>query len=136
MLASFAMRWRICNGLVLRQTVNAHVKEAAHLQTQNGEQDYQRYFHGCLLWTYYRLEVNTWLVLLPGVASLILWAPFPLSLRGGEATEAISLESKWLPVLDRLPAQKRIGHSIDDIPDIGRVAHASIGDCGYVPACT
>jgi hypothetical protein len=36
-LTSFAMRWRKCNGLVLRQTINAHVKEAAHLQTQNGE---------------------------------------------------------------------------------------------------
>jgi len=53
------MRWRICNGLVPGQAVDAYIKEAAHYQTQDGEQDYKEYFHGCLLWTYYMSEVNT-----------------------------------------------------------------------------
>ena len=48
------------DGLVLGQAVDAHVKEAAYCQTQNGEDDYQEYFHGCLLWTYHRPEVNRW----------------------------------------------------------------------------
>jgi hypothetical protein len=52
------MRWRICNGLVLGQAVDAYIKKATHCQTQKGEYDYQSYFHGCLLWTYHRLEVN------------------------------------------------------------------------------
>jgi hypothetical protein len=74
------MRWRKYNGLVLRQTVNAHVKEAAHLQTQNGEENYQSYFHGCLLWTYYVPEVNSSLVLLPGAARADIVGTFISSL--------------------------------------------------------
>jgi len=35
-----------------------------------------------------------------------------------------------------LPAQERIGLSGKDIPDVGRVARARIGDRGYVPACS
>jgi len=50
-------RWKN-NGLVLGQTVNADIKETTYRQTQNGEYDYQKYFHGCLLWTYYVPEVN------------------------------------------------------------------------------
>jgi hypothetical protein len=75
MLANFAMRWRIYNGLIPGQTVNAHIKEAAHCQTQKGEEEYQKHFHGCLLWTYYRPEVNTWWVLLPRVASSVIASP-------------------------------------------------------------
>jgi hypothetical protein len=51
-------RWKY-DGFILGQTVNAHIKEAAYYQTQNGEQEYQKYFHGYLLWTYYGPEVNT-----------------------------------------------------------------------------
>jgi hypothetical protein len=50
---------RIYNGLIPGQTVDAHVKEAANRQTQNGEQEYQKYFHGYVLWTYYVPEVNS-----------------------------------------------------------------------------
>jgi hypothetical protein len=66
-LASFAVgRWKY-NGLVLGQTVDAHIEEAAHGQTQKGEYDYEKYCHGCLLWTYGSPEVNSSLVLLPRV---------------------------------------------------------------------
>jgi hypothetical protein len=58
MLASFAVRRWKYDRLVLRQTVDANIEEAAHCQTQDGEYDYQDYFHGCLLWTYYVPEVN------------------------------------------------------------------------------
>jgi len=80
-LAGFAMRWRICNGLILRQAVDAYIQEAAYYQTQEGEQEYQEYFHGCLLWTYYVSEVNSSLVLLPGVARADIVGTFLLSLR-------------------------------------------------------
>jgi hypothetical protein len=67
------MRRRIFyNGLIPGQTVDAHIKEAAYRQTQKGEYEYQKYFHGCLLWTYHRQEVNTWWTLLPGVASSVI----------------------------------------------------------------
>jgi len=39
-LAGFAVRWWKYNGLVPRQTVDTHIKEAAHCQTDDGEQDY------------------------------------------------------------------------------------------------
>jgi hypothetical protein len=51
------MRRRIFyNGLIPGQTVNAHIEEAAYRQTQKGEYEYQKYFHGCLLWTYHGLK--------------------------------------------------------------------------------
>jgi hypothetical protein len=50
------MRWRKYNGLVLGQAIDAYIQEAAHLQAQNGEENYQDYFHGCLLWTYHGLK--------------------------------------------------------------------------------
>jgi hypothetical protein len=53
------MRRRICDGLILREAVDAYIQEAAYDQTQDGEQEYEEYFHGCLLWTYYVSEVNT-----------------------------------------------------------------------------
>ena len=81
MLTSFAMGRRKYNGLIPGQTVNAHIEEAAYRQTQNGEYDYQEYFHGCLLWTYHRSEVNSSLVLLPGIASSVIASP-DLSGRG------------------------------------------------------
>ena len=68
------MGWRICNGLVLREAVDAHIQEAAYYQTQDGEQEYIQYFHGCLLWTYYVPEVNSSLVLLPGAATSVIVA--------------------------------------------------------------
>jgi hypothetical protein len=40
------------------------------------------------------------------------------------------------PILDGLPAQERVGHVIDDIPDIGGLACAGIGNCGYGPRCS
>lgn len=81
------MRWRIYNGLILGQTVNAHVKEAAHCQTQKGEYESPKYFHGCLLWTYHRSEVNTWWVLLPGVASTVIVGHFSLVIARGGTTK-------------------------------------------------
>jgi len=33
-----------------------------------------------------------------------------------------------------LPAQEGIGHSIDDIPDVGKVSLVQ-RDCGYIPGC-
>jgi len=60
-------RWKY-NRLVQGQTVNADIEEAAYCQTQNGEYDYQKYFHGCLLWTYHDAEVNTRRALLPRAA--------------------------------------------------------------------
>jgi hypothetical protein len=58
-LASFAMGWWEYNGLVPGQTVDAHIEEAAYRQTQDGEDDYQKDFHGRLLWTYRKPEVNS-----------------------------------------------------------------------------
>ena len=49
---------RIRDGLILREAVDANVEEAAYYQTQDGEQEYVQYFHGCLLWTYYVAEVS------------------------------------------------------------------------------
>ena len=37
-------------------------------------------------------------------------------------------------ILDRLPAQEWIGHSIYDIPDVGGVSLIQ-SDCDYFPAC-
>ncbi len=36
----------------------------------------------------------------------------------------------------RLPAQKRIGHIVNYIPDVGRVAAIRTGDFDYVPHCS
>ena len=33
----------------------------------------------------------------------------------------------------RLPAQEGISCIVDDIPDVGGITHARIGDCDYVP---
>ena len=33
----------------------------------------------------------------------------------------------------RLPAQEGISCIVDDIPDVGRITRARIGDCDYVP---
>jgi hypothetical protein len=79
------MRWWKCNGLVPGQTVNAHIEEAAHCQTQNGEDDYQDYFHGCLLWTHHRPEVNTWRALPLDVASSVIVAHFSLVIARAKA---------------------------------------------------
>jgi hypothetical protein len=66
------MGWWIRNGLVLRQAVNTHIEEAAYFETQDGEDDYQKYFHGRLLWTHHSLK------------SIVRWycrpAQLPLSL--------------------------------------------------------
>jgi hypothetical protein len=67
-------RWKY-NGLILGQTVNAHIEEAAHCQAQNGKYDYQKYFHGCLLWTYHGLKSIVAPMkseLLPGVVSFVI----------------------------------------------------------------
>jgi len=93
-LTGLAMRWRICNGLTPRQAVDADIQEAAHYQAQNGEEEYPEYFHGRLLWTYYRLEVNRQQVLLPGVARADIGGTFvsllgvPLSVIGRPAKPA------------------------------------------------
>jgi len=50
-------------------------------------------------------------------------------------SQVIPINKRRRISLHRLPTQKRIGHSIDDIPDMGRVARAEIGDCHYLPAC-
>lgn len=71
MLTGFAMRRWKYNRLIPGQTVDAHIEEAAHGQTKKDEDDYQKNFHGCLLWTYHGPEVNMSLVLLPGVASCV-----------------------------------------------------------------
>jgi len=42
------------------------------------------------------------------------------------------LPRKWPYKELRLPAQEGIGHSIDDIPDVGGVSRA-VSDCDYVP---
>ena len=75
------MGWRVRDGLVLRKAVDANVQEAAHHQTHDGEQKYEQYFHGCLLWTYHRPEVNSSLVLLPDVTSAGIVGTFLSSLR-------------------------------------------------------
>jgi hypothetical protein len=67
------MRWRICNGLVPREAIDAYIQKAAHQQTEDGEQNRQAYFHGCLLWTYDRSEVNSSFV--PLLASLVQSSP-------------------------------------------------------------
>jgi hypothetical protein len=121
-------RWKY-NGLIPGQAVNAHIKEAAYRQTQKGEDNYQKYFHGCLLWTYHRPEVNSSLVLLPGMLLLSLRDPI-------YRDEAIWVENRIAPILDRLPAQEGVGHSIDDIPDIGGVTCARTAHCDYVPRCS
>jgi hypothetical protein len=46
--------------------------------------------------------------------------------------EAISLGKRVAPILNGLPAQERVGYSIDDIPDVGRVGLVQ-SDCGYIP---
>ena len=89
MLTGLAMRRRICNGLILREAVDAHIEEAAYQQTHDGEQEYQEYFHGCLLWTYHRPEVNRQPVLVPGAAAFVIGGTFLLSLRGAKS-KAIS----------------------------------------------
>ena len=93
------MGWRVRDRLVLRKTVDAHIQEAAHHQTQDGEQEYEQYFHGCLLWTYHRSEVNSSLVLLRDVASAGIVGTFPLSLRVPiYRDEAISLWGRADPL--------------------------------------
>jgi hypothetical protein len=53
------MGWRICNGFILRQAVDAYIQEAAYDQTEDGEEKYQEYLHGCLLWMYCVPQVNS-----------------------------------------------------------------------------
>jgi len=74
--------------------------------------------------------------LLPGVAYSVIVGTFLLSLRVPiYRDEAILVENRIAPILNRLPTQEGIGHVVNDIPDVGSVAHAGIGDCDYVPAC-
>jgi len=35
-----------------------------------------------------------------------------------------------------LPAQEGVGLPVNDIPGVGSIARARIGDCDYIPACT
>jgi len=58
----------------------------------------------------------------------------PLSLRVPiYRDEAISVENRIAPILDRLPVQEGIGLFVNDIPGVERVALARIGDRDYVP---
>jgi hypothetical protein len=68
------------DGLVLRQTVDAYIKKTAYRQTQKGEDGYQEYIHGCLLWTYWRPKSIPALMqsqVLPGVVSSVEASPSP-----------------------------------------------------------
>ena len=49
-----------------------------------------------------------------------------------KSVEAISL-GKRAALFLRLPAQEGIGLVVNDIPDVGRVVRARIGDCDYIP---
>jgi hypothetical protein len=112
------MRWRICNGLVPREAIDAYIQKAAYQQTEDGEQNRQAYFHGCLLWTYDRSEVNSSFVPLLGAGRDYGVGIFLSSLRVPiHRDEAISLWKKDCALLSTLPAQEGIGHPIDDIPD-------------------
>ena len=130
----------------MREAVDAYIQEAAHHQTDDGEQNYQAYVHGCLLWTYDRSEVNSSFVPLAGITCTIIPSSLPSAVAKGKALKqahcekeagsaslthlslrvpacrdvAISLWSNS-PVLDGLPAQEGIGHSINDVPDVDRV---------------
>lgn len=125
MLTGFAVRWWKHNGLAAGQTINTHVEEAAHCETDDGEQHYQGYFHGRLLWTYDGPEVNRYI----GWAWLVLSLRVPIY-----RDEAISLDNRIGLISSGLPAQEGIGHVVNDIPDVGWVARSRIDDWDYVPA--
>ena len=73
---------------------------------------------------------------MPGAASFVIGGTFILSRRVPiYRDEAIWVENRIALILNRLPAQEWIGHVINDIPDVGRVARARIRDRSYVPAC-
>ena len=108
------MRWWKYNGLVPGQTVDAHVEETAHCQTQNGKYEYSKYFHGCLLWMYYGLKSIA--IRYYFQARLLLSLQVPIY-----RDVAIWMENRTAPFL-RLPVQERVGHVVNDIPDIGGVS--------------
>jgi len=52
-----------------------------------------------------------------------------------ESAQAISQVKRAASFL-RLPAQEQIGHVVNNIPDVGRVAAVRIGDFDYIPLCS
>jgi hypothetical protein len=58
----------------------------------------------------------------------------PLRRPGGLSGGCLGGEKSTLYL--RLPAQEGISCIVDDIPDVGGITQARIGDCGYVPCGT
>jgi hypothetical protein len=61
-VASLAMRRRIQDGLPPRQTVNAHIEEAAHCQSQQEKARGIENIHSCSLWLLDEWVVNAFMV--------------------------------------------------------------------------
>jgi hypothetical protein len=58
MVADLAMRWRIQDGLIPREAINAYIKEATHYPTQDSKANETKHFHKCSLWLPGKQVVN------------------------------------------------------------------------------